>query len=314
MSRAIGRLSAVRGAAQDGRPSATRQHGPWADPGRLAVVGGYPRGVPSEPIPATITELAERRAVARRARDWATADALRDQIEDAGWSIVDAGTLYTLQRSRGEDVTDGPLVRYGSSASVPSRLAEPAAAPASALVIATDWPDDLERSVRGISATAPAGTQLVIVANGPSVEQADRLPALEADHPAAGPMEIVWTRDRLGHAAALNAGIRRATGAVVVLLDTGIEPEVDILGPMVTALDDPTVAVVGPFGLVSDDLRRFEETEPAVTDRDVVAIEGYALGIPARGLRRARPTRRALHLLPQPRHLVEPRSTRPAPR
>lgn len=232
--------------------------------------------MPTDPIPAEITDLADRRAAARRARDWATADALRSEIEAAGWSVVDAGTLYTLRRSRAEDVSEGAVVRYGSSQSVPSRLDEPASTPITVVLVATDWPDDLDRAVRSITGRAPARTQLVIVANGPSPEQAQRLEDPEPADSASRDTEVVWTRDRLGHAAALNAGIQRATGSVVVLMDTSIEPEADIVGPMVTALDDPTVAVVGPFGLVSTDLRRFQEPAPGSDDRDVVAIEGYA--------------------------------------
>lgn len=39
--------------------------------------------------PAEITELAQRRAAAKVARDWATADDLRAQIDAMGWSVVD---------------------------------------------------------------------------------------------------------------------------------------------------------------------------------------------------------------------------------
>ena len=46
------------------------------------------------------------------------------------------------------------------------------------------------------------------------------------------------------------------------------------MSALVAALEDPTVAVAGPFGLVSDDLRTYEE--PPAGTVDVVAIEGYA--------------------------------------
>jgi hypothetical protein len=41
--------------------------------------------------------------------------------------------------------------------------------------------------------------------------------------------------------------------------------------PLVRALDDPSVAVVGGWGITSTDLRRFEDAPPG----DVDAIEGY---------------------------------------
>jgi cysteinyl-tRNA synthetase len=244
--------------------------------------------VPADPVPSEIVDLAEQRAAARRARDWPTADALRARIEASGWSIVDAGTLYTLHRTHAPDVTDGSVTRYGSSGAVPSRLDEQVTAPLTVVLEATDWPADLERAIRSVARHAPTGTELIVVANGPSPDQAARLDGLALqrdarDAPAgAGGQathnvrtEVVWLAERLGYAAALNAGIRRATGAVVTVMDASVEVGDSLLDRLITGLDDPTVAVTGPFGLVSSDLRRFEEPEPAGGDQDVVAIEGY---------------------------------------
>ena len=117
---------------------------------------------------------------------------------------------------------------------------------------------------------------MVIVADGPSAEQAAALEALEAtdaDAPTALPIEVVWTSERLGHAAATNIGVRRAGAPVVVLLDTSVEPTGDVVTPLVRALDDPTVAVVGGWGIVSADLRKFEDAPAG----DVDAIEGYLM-------------------------------------
>ena len=55
-------------------------------------------------------------------------------------------------------------------------------------------------------------------------------------------------RRRLGRGAAANVGIRRATGSVVVIVDTSVEATGDIVTPLVRALDDPTVAVAGGSG------------------------------------------------------------------
>jgi hypothetical protein len=82
---------------------------------------------------------------------------------------------------------------------------------------------------------------------------------------------VIWTSERLGHAAATNAGLRRASAPVAILLDTSLEPVGDVVTPLVRALDDPTVAVTGAWGIVSADLRRFEDGPAG----DVDAIEGY---------------------------------------
>jgi cysteinyl-tRNA synthetase len=230
-----------------------------------------------EPAPDDIVQLADARAAARRARDWSTADDLRARIEAAGWKVIDVGTLYDLERAAPPDVVDGDRIRYGSSTSVPSRLDEPPRGPASVVLVATDWPEDLLRAVRALASSSPAGTQLIVVANGESRGQAASLATLElAGDPAAGvSLEVLRTSVRLGFAAALNAGIRRATAAVVAIMDTAAEPQGDLVSALIAALDDPTVAIAGPFGLVSEDLRRFEEPADGVVDVD--AIEGYAM-------------------------------------
>jgi cysteinyl-tRNA synthetase len=168
-------------------------------------------------------------------------------------------------------VAEGDRIRYGSSGSVPSRLDEPATGLATVVLIATDWPDDLARAITALEAGAPDGTSLVIVADDPSEDQAAALDRLDADGAAGLPREIVRTSERLGHAAATNIGVRRATGPVVVLLDTGVKPTGDIVTPLVRALDDARVAVAGGWGIVSADLRKFEDAPAG----DVDAIEGY---------------------------------------
>jgi len=225
-------------------------------------------------IPDEVLSAAHARAVARAAGDWTEADRLRAEIEAAGWKIADRGTDFALTPAAPPDVAEGERTRYGSSASVPSRLGQPATGVATVVLIATDWPDDLARSLAGLRAAAPAGTSTVIVADGPSAEQAAALEALEAvdaKEPAALPAEVVWTSERLGHAAATNIGVRRAGAPVVVVLDTSIEPTGDIVTPLVRVLDDPTVAVVGGWGIISTDLRKFEDAPAG----DVDAIEGY---------------------------------------
>ncbi len=228
-------------------------------------------------IPDEVLSVAHARAVARAAGDWTEADRLRAEIEAAGWKIADRGTDFALTPAAPADVAEGERTRYGSSVSVPSRLGEPATGLATVVLIATDWPDDLARAMAGLRASAPAGTSVVIVADGPSAEQVTALERLEAseaadtDRPAALPTEIVWTSERLGHAAALNIGVRRAGAPVVVILDTSLEPTGDAVTPLVRALDDPTVAVVGGWGIVSADLRKFEDAPAG----DVDAIEGY---------------------------------------
>jgi hypothetical protein len=225
-------------------------------------------------IPDEVLAAAHARASARAARDWDEADRLRAEIEAAGWKVVDRGMDFALSPAAPPDVEEAGVVRYGASRNVPSRLDEPAGGLATVVLIATDHPDDLERTLRGLVASAPAGTSVVVVADGASDETAaalDGLGPIAAD--AGTPLEVTRTSEPLGHAAAVNIGLRRASGPVVILLDTSVEPTGDVVGPLVAALEDADVAVAGAWGIESADLRHFEEAPAG----DVDATEGYCL-------------------------------------
>ena len=226
--------------------------------------------------PDEVRAWAQARTEARIARDWPEADRLRAAIEAAGWRVIDRGSRFSLEPAHAPDVVEGDRVRYGSSASVPSRLEEAPTATVSVVLLANDQPAALARALAALRRNAVPGTQVVIVADGPDPDQEVEL--LDPAGPASGPIggqepEIVWTSERLGAAAATNAGLRRTTAPVIVLLEPAVELTGDLLGPLVAALDDPTVAVAGPWGYVSADLRHFEPGGPG----DVDTIDGAAL-------------------------------------
>jgi cysteinyl-tRNA synthetase len=54
------------------------------------------RALENESAPAEIVALAESRATAKANKDWATADALRAEIENAGWSVLDGRDGYKI--------------------------------------------------------------------------------------------------------------------------------------------------------------------------------------------------------------------------
>ncbi len=224
--------------------------------------------LPRPAPPDEVVALARARTGARATRDWARADALRAEIEAAGWKVIDRGTAFVLEPAAPPTVEAGGIVRYGTAAAVPSFLDEAPSARFTVELLADDWPDDLARMLAGLRSHAPGGTQVVVVANDPSPEQAARLlPGCPDLEPIAGAEpDVTWTSERLGHAAARNIGLRRAHGELVVLADTSVEPTGDALTPLGAALQDPAVGVAGGIGLVSADLRHFEEATGASVD------------------------------------------------
>ncbi|HEX2626935.1 MAG TPA: glycosyltransferase [Candidatus Limnocylindrales bacterium] len=233
----------------------------------------------SDRPPVLVETAAQQRAEARAARDWTTADRLRAQIEDAGWKVIDVGTDFRLEPAAPPDVEVGGEIRYGRSDAVPSRLDEPATGLASVILVASNDPTETQSAFDALVRFAPDGSDVVVVADG----LPDRaLEGLRGDALAARagnvPVELVRTSAVLGHGAALNAGIRRASAATVIAMDPSIIATGDIVTPLASALDDPTVGVAGPFGLVSSDLRRFDEaTAAGDAARDVAAVQGYLM-------------------------------------
>jgi hypothetical protein len=224
-------------------------------------------------IPQSILDLAHRRSAAREAHDWATADQLRGQIEAAGWRVIDAGTDFRLEPATPPDIEVDGGVMYGRSDAVPSRLTEPDACRVSVILVAPDEPDALDRTIAALDSTAPAGTQVIVVADAPASSSAARLPASRPAGEDHLELEVVRTSARLGWGAAWNIGLRRAGGAVAVFMDTAVEATGDVLSPLVAALESAEVAVVGAIGVASRDLVRFEE----VHDGPAVAVDGHLL-------------------------------------
>jgi cysteinyl-tRNA synthetase len=221
-------------------------------------------------VPPEVRAVAEARAASRAARDWTTADRLRAEIEAAGWKVIDSGTAFRLEPLHPADVVAEGAVRYGRSDAVPSRLGDAPSGVATVIVVAREDVAGAARAVTGLLADAPAGVDVVLVMDGLAGEVASDL---EKRFGADARVEIVRTSAPLGQGAALNVGLRRSRAPVVIVLDASIEPLGDVVAPLVETLDDPDVAITGPFGLRSADLRHFEET----TAGSAAAMEGYEM-------------------------------------
>lgn len=217
----------------------------------------------AEPAPPDVVELAERRAEAREAKDFAAADALRDRIAGAGWQVVDApGGWQLVPTPQPEPGPAGPR----RAADVPSVLERPATADVSVHWVVEGWPEDVVRGIASFRAHEGARDVHHVVAD---------ITGAAPGSFGAG-VEVVSLLPDTGWGAACNAGLRRASGAVVVVMDGSIEAAGDVFGPLEVALNDPGVGLAGPFGIVTHDLRQFEDA-PGPGDCD--AVEGYLMAM-----------------------------------
>ena len=100
-------------------------------------------------------------------------------------------------------------------------------------------------------------------------------PATDEAGPWPGGVEVLELEPGTGWAEARNASLVRSLGEVVLVLDGSVEATGDVVGPLAHALEDPAVGIAGPFGIVSDDLREFRESDGPRVD----AIEAYLMAL-----------------------------------
>ena len=126
------------------------------------------------------------------------------------------------------------------------------------------WAEDVGRAIAGFR-EHQGGRRLQLVVADVTGQPGDRW---------GSDVQVVAVPPDAGWAAARNAGLDRSVGDVVVTLDPSVEPTGDVLTPIVSALNHPEVGVVGPYGIVTRDLREFEAAPgPGPCD----AIEGYLM-------------------------------------
>ncbi len=211
--------------------------------------------------PEDVLRLAEERAAARDAKDFARADALRDEIAAWGWSVVDAPGGFTLQQA-----TSGTAAEPIASKDIASTLDDEPRFDVALHWVAEGWLDDIDRAIRAFRATA-GDRQLQFVVADVTGEALSRWAGDED-------IEVVWLEPDTGWAAARNAGLRRSLAPVLVALDGSIEPTGDVLAPVIAALEDPAIGVCGPYGITTTDLREFAEAPDA---GPCDAVEGYLM-------------------------------------
>lgn len=208
-------------------------------------------------VPPEVRALAAERDERRRAREFAAADVLRDKIAELGFRVIDGPEGATFEPVEG---TAPARLRSRDVASV---LDEAPTADVSVHWVVEGWPEDVVRALAGFRAREGGREVQYVVA-----DVADTDPSVYG-----GGVEVLALEPGTGWGAARNAGLRRSRGRVVLVMDGSVEPTGDVLGPLEAALGDESVGVCGPFGIVTADLRQFDQSDGPEVD----AIEGYLM-------------------------------------
>ncbi len=220
-------------------------------------------------LPGKIEAFLSERLEVRAARDFAASDSLRDRVIAAGYEVRDANTstlalpALTWKRSKGD---------IAGSDDVDSRLDEPEQIPFTVCIVARRGCDELRRCLASVQRWLPADRGEVIVVDNGFENGCGHI----IDELAAGDDSVrVFHADHyLGWAAGTNVGMRQASGGIVVFLDTSIEVAGDVFASLEGILTDETIGVAGRWGVVTNDLRSFDD---APGSGDVDAVEGYLM-------------------------------------
>jgi hypothetical protein len=203
--------------------------------------------------PPDVAALAERRAAARAAKDYAASDALRDEIAALGWVVRDTADGQALAERPPYDV-------HERVADLPDNSEEPDTRDVTVAIVADGWPDDLRRCVASVRAHTTA--HVLVLDAGIGYDDPDA----EVLHLATDP----------GWAAARTALLRADTARIHLTLDPSMELTGDAVTPVVRAFDDPGVVVAGGWGVTaSADMTEFADARPGEVD----AVLGYLFAV-----------------------------------
>lgn len=224
---------------------------------------------PSRPgIPADILALSHERDELRRKGKYDRADALKRQIEEAGYGIKD--------NPRGAHLIILPSVEvdgivYRTARQVPSLLEEADRCEFSVNILANTSSEEANRCIESVLHFGESSDIEVIVVENRSLDG-----ELQCKDPR---LHVLRTSRPLGVAEARNTGLRRSRGRYILLLDGSVELTGDVFTPLAQVLANRSVGITGVRGLLTEDLRHFDEC----TTLEVEVVDGLCMAF-RRGL------------------------------
>ena len=210
--------------------------------------------------------LLEQRQAARERRDFAAADAIRDQLREAGWLVRDTPD--------GPELTEAPPYRTLDPATLAPRWDEPDRDEVSGVVHVAGWAVAVGRATRALAAHhRHLDYEVLLVADGAGEATGRALEDLARDDPH---VRVLHLDPAIGFGASMNLAMGQALGRVLVWLDPHVEATGDLLGPLLAALDQPGTGLAGGWGVTTTSMLEFEADDGPEVD----AIEGYLLAVP----------------------------------
>ena len=207
-------------------------------------------------IPADILALSHERDMLRRKGQYDRADALKRQIEEAGYAIKDnphGAHLIILPSIE----VDGNI--YRTARQLPSLLDEADTCLFSVNVLAHDSFEQTQRCLQSIQRFAGRNDIEIILVDNASRDELS-IWAAKLQH-ADTHVHVLRISRTMGEAEARNIGLKQSRGRYILLLDSSVELTGDVFTPLAKALANEKIGITGLHGLRTDDLRHFEESQ-----------------------------------------------------
>src|SRR5215217_1876681 len=219
----------------------------------------------SSPSPDVARLLVQRQA-ARARRDFATADALRDQLRRAGWLVRDTPA--------GPELAPAPPYETVDPAALTPCWGLPDRLEVSVVADSARKNEDVARATRALDAHhRHLDYEVVLVEDGTGEATGRALEDLAREDPH---VRVLHLDPAAGFGAAMNLAMGQTRGRVLVWLDPHVEATGDLLSPLLTALDRPGTGLAGGWGVTTTSVLEFEADDGPEVD----AVEGYLLAVP----------------------------------
>jgi cysteinyl-tRNA synthetase len=220
-------------------------------------------------LSAAVKSLVAEREGLRREKDYARADEIRGRLLALGFEVRDERTRTVVIPA---PAWTSAREAISASEDVESLLEGPAELDFTVGVVARQGCAEVERCVGSVQRwLGSRRAEVLVVDNGLEEECRPQLDEVASEDPQ---VRVFHADHFLGSAAGRNVALRQARGRYVLLIDTSVEVTGDVFSRLAKQLDDPTVGVVGRWGVVTRDIRSFDEAKKA---GDVDAVEGYLM-------------------------------------
>ena len=231
-------------------------------------------------LPDEVQACVTVRDAMRRQPDYPRADQLRNQIGMMGYTLKDTPMGPRLRPTTSMEKREERWQAVSSSKEVDSFLDRPSQVDFSFVVTASNYLEDVKRCAGSILKWAAGyAAELILVDNGSTDGTSEWIDELQRQDPR---VRAFHSDHVLGDSAAKNIGLKQSLGRVLIILDTSVEVQGDVLGPIGRRLEDESVGIVGPWGLRSPDLQHFHEEGSGQAD----GMQLYCIAFHRSGLHR----------------------------